>query len=133
MQMGNVAGGPLLVVSGAVSLPALAGATVLIETILAAFEMEEILFALKDHSAGLNAGRWDYLFSIIKKFQDDPTFLFPDRAELTMKTPFMRAYTRLLTQTCHARGAQPIGGMAAFIPRILHVSIWHKTASANIH
>jgi malate synthase len=91
-------------------------ATVLIETILAAFEMEEILYELKDHSAGLNAGRWDYLFSIIKKFGANPAFLLPDRAQLGMGVPFMRAYAELLVQTCHKRGAHAIGGMAAFIP-----------------
>jgi malate synthase len=91
-------------------------ATVLIETILAAFEMEEILFELRQHSAGLNAGRWDYMFSIIKKFRNRPDFAFPDRAQVTMTTPFMRAYTNLLVQTCHKRGAHAIGGMAAYIP-----------------
>jgi malate synthase len=91
-------------------------ATVLIETILAAFEMDEILYELRDHAAGLNAGRWDYLFSIIKNFRDRPEFLLPDRAQLTMTVPFMRAYTELLVKTCHRRGAHAIGGMAAFIP-----------------
>ncbi len=91
-------------------------ATVLIETILAAFEMDEILFELKDHSAGLNAGRWDYLFSIIKKFRGRSDFLFPERAQVTMTVPFMRAYAGLLVKTCHRRGAPAIGGMAAFIP-----------------
>ena len=91
-------------------------ATVLIETILAAFEMEEILFELRDHSAGLNAGRWDYIFSIIKKFRDRPEFVLPDRAQVTMTAPFMRAYTELLVRTCHARGAHAMGGMAAFVP-----------------
>ena len=91
-------------------------ATVLIETILAAFEMEEILYELRDHSAGLNAGRWDYIFSIIKKFRDRPEFVLPDRAQVTMTVPFMRAYTELLVKTCHRRGAHAIGGMAAFIP-----------------
>lgn len=91
-------------------------ATVLIETILAALEMEEILYELKDHSAGLNAGRWDYLFSIIKKLGMRGDALFPDRSSLTMETPFMRAYARLLVQTCHSRGAFAIGGMSAFIP-----------------
>jgi len=90
--------------------------TVLIETILAAFEMEEILFELRDHIAGLNAGRWDYMFSIIKKFRNRPDFAFPDRAQVTMTSPFMRAYTELLVKTCHQRGAHAIGGMAAFIP-----------------
>ena len=90
--------------------------TVLIETILAAFEMEEILYELRDHIAGLNAGRWDYMFSIIKKFRNRPDFAFPDRAQVTMTSPFMRAYTELLVKTCHQRGAHAIGGMAAFIP-----------------
>jgi malate synthase len=91
-------------------------ATVLIETVLAAFEMDEILFELRDHAAGLNAGRWDYIFSIIKKFRARPDFVLPDRAAVTMTVPFMRAYTELLVQTCHRRGAHAIGGMAAFIP-----------------
>jgi malate synthase len=91
-------------------------ATVLIETILAAFEMDEILYELREHAAGLNAGRWDYLFSIIKRFRDDPAFVFPDRGQVTMAVPFMRAYTRLLVATCHRRGAHAIGGMSAFIP-----------------
>jgi malate synthase len=91
-------------------------ATVLIETILAAFEMEEILYELREHSAGLNAGRWDYMFSIIKKFRDRPEFVLPDRPLVTMSVPFMRAYTELLVKTCHRRGAHAIGGMAAFIP-----------------
>jgi malate synthase len=91
-------------------------ATVLIETILAAFEMEEILFELKDHSPALNAGRWDYLFSVIKKFRRHPEFVLPDRQQLTMAVPFMRAYTELLVKTCHRHGAHAIGGMAAFIP-----------------
>jgi malate synthase len=91
-------------------------ATVLIETILAAFEMEEILYELREHSAGLNAGRWDYIFSIIKKFHDRPEFVLPDRAQVTMTVPFMRAYTELLVRTCHRRGAHAMGGMAAFVP-----------------
>ncbi len=91
-------------------------ATVLIETILAAFEMDEILYELRDHAAGLNAGRWDYLFSVIKNFRDRPEFVLPDRAQLTMSVPFMRAYTELLVSTCHRRHAHAIGGMAAFIP-----------------
>jgi malate synthase len=91
-------------------------ATVLVETILAAFEMEEILYELREHSAGLNAGRWDYLFSCIKKFGSRPDLALPDRAQLTMTVPFMRAYTELLVRTCHRRGAHAIGGMAAFIP-----------------
>jgi malate synthase len=91
-------------------------ATVLIETILASFEMDEILYELRDHAAGLNAGRWDYLFSMIKKFSSSSDVIFPDRAQLTMTVPFMRAYTQLLVATCHKRGAHAIGGMAAFIP-----------------
>ena len=91
-------------------------ATVLIETILAAFEMEEILYELRTHSSGLNAGRWDYIFSIIKKFRSRPEFVLPDRAKVTMTVPFMRAYTELLVKTCHKRGAHAMGGMAAFIP-----------------
>ena len=91
-------------------------ATVLIETILAAFEMDEILFELRDHVSGLNAGRWDYIFSVIKKFRRDPAFVLPDRAQITMTVPFMRAYTELLVRTCHRRGAHAMGGMAAYIP-----------------
>lgn len=90
--------------------------TVLIETILAAFEMEEILYELRDHIAGLNAGRWDYIFSCIKKFRNRRNVVFPDRAQVTMTVPFMRAYTELLVSTCHKRGAHAMGGMAAFIP-----------------
>jgi malate synthase len=89
---------------------------VLIETIPAAFEMEEILYALRPHLSGLNAGRWDYLFSIIKYFRDNPAMVLPDRAAVTMTAPFMRAYTELLVSTCHRRGAFAMGGMAAFIP-----------------
>ena len=92
-------------------------ATVLIETIPAAFEMEEILYELRDHSAGLNAGRWDYLFSVIKKFRSrGQEFVLPERNSVTMTAPFMRAYTELLVKTCHQRGAHAMGGMAAFIP-----------------
>jgi malate synthase len=91
-------------------------ATCLIETILAAFEMEEILYELRDHAAGLNAGRWDYIFSLIKIMRDSPDHILPDRAQVTMAVPFMRAYTNLLVRTCHKRGAHAIGGMAAFIP-----------------
>jgi malate synthase len=92
-------------------------ATVLIETIPAAFEMDEILYELRDHSAGLNAGRWDYLFSMIKKFRTrGREYVLPDRNQVTMTAPFMRAYTELLVKTCHRRGAHAIGGMAAFIP-----------------
>ncbi|MGK2855510.1 MAG: malate synthase A, partial [Microbacteriaceae bacterium] len=92
-------------------------ATVLIETIPAAFEMEEILWELKDHCAGLNAGRWDYIFSIIKNFRGSgDRFITPDRSQITMTVPFMRAYTELLVASCHKRGAHAIGGMSAFIP-----------------
>ena len=91
-------------------------ATVLVETLPAAFEMDEILHELREHAAGLNAGRWDYLFSVIKRLGPSATFTLPDRGQLTMTVPFMRAYTELLVQTCHRRGAHAIGGMAAFIP-----------------
>jgi malate synthase len=91
-------------------------ATVLIETIVAAFEMDEILYELRSHAAGLNAGRWDYIFSVIKKFGQRPDFVLPDRAQVTMGVPFMRAYVEELVRTCHRRGAHAIGGMAAFIP-----------------
>ncbi|MDQ4096798.1 MAG: malate synthase A, partial [Actinomycetota bacterium] len=91
-------------------------ATVLIETVPAAFEMDEILYELREHAAGLNAGRWDYIFSFIKKFRLRPECVLPDRALVTMTTPFMRAYTELLVKTCHRRGAHAMGGMAAFIP-----------------
>ncbi|MGI8578839.1 MAG: malate synthase A [Nocardioidaceae bacterium] len=92
-------------------------ATVLIETITAAFEMEEILFELREHASGLNAGRWDYLFSVIKNFRDaGDSFVLPDRAAVTMTVPFMAAYSDLLVSTCHRRGAFAMGGMAAFIP-----------------
>jgi malate synthase len=90
--------------------------TVLIETILAAFEMEEILWELRERSIGLNAGRWDYIFSVIKKLGHRPEFVLPDRSAVTMTVPFMHAYTELLVRTCHRRGAHAIGGMAAFIP-----------------
>jgi malate synthase len=91
-------------------------ATVLIETILAAFEMDEILYELGENAAGLNAGRWDYIFSVIKKLGHREEFVLPDRGDVTMAVPFMRAYTDLLVRTCHRRGAHAIGGMAAFIP-----------------
>jgi malate synthase len=91
-------------------------ATVLVETVLAAFEMEEILYELRDHAAGLNAGRWDYIFSFIKKFRTRDDMVLPDRAQVTMALPFMRAYQQLLVATCHRRGAHAIGGMSAFIP-----------------
>jgi malate synthase len=91
-------------------------ATVLVETILAAFEMDEILFALREHAVGLNCGRWDYIFSVIKKLRSWPEFVLPDRAQVTMETHFLRSYTRLVVQSCHRRGALAIGGMAAQIP-----------------
>jgi malate synthase len=91
-------------------------ATVLIETLPAAFEMDEILHELREHSAGLNAGRWDYIFSAIKRFRTRPEFVMPDRKKITMTVPFMRAYTELLVKTCHRRGAHAMGGMAAQIP-----------------
>ena len=91
-------------------------ATVLVETLPAAFEMEEILYELKDHSSGLNAGRWDYIFSLIKRMRSRKDLVLPDRAQITMTVPFMRAYTELLIKTCHTRGAHALGGMAPFIP-----------------
>ncbi|KAJ3210241.1 hypothetical protein HDU83_000755 [Entophlyctis luteolus] len=91
-------------------------ATVLIETILASFEMDEIIYELREHSSGLNCGRWDYIFSFIKKFRNHSKFLLPERAEVTMTTPFMDAYVRLLIKTCHKRGVHAMGGMAAQIP-----------------
>ena len=91
-------------------------ATVLIETILAAFEMHEILWELRDHSAGLNCGRWDYIFSFIKKFRNRPDFMLPDRAQVTMTVHFLASYVDLLIQTCHKRGIHAMGGMAAQIP-----------------
>jgi malate synthase len=91
-------------------------ATVLIETLPASFQMEEILFELREHSYGLNAGRWDYIFSMIKCFRDDPDFVLPDRNDVKMTVPFMKAYTELLVKTCHGRGAFAMGGMAALIP-----------------
>ena len=91
-------------------------ATVLIETLPAAFQMDELLYELRAHSYGLNAGRWDYIFSMIKCFRDDPAFVLPDRNDVKMTVPFMRAYTELLVKTCHARGAIAMGGMAALIP-----------------
>ena len=99
-------------------------ATVLIETLPASFQMEEILYELRDHSYGLNAGRWDYIFSMIKCFRDDPEFVLPDRNDVKMTVPFMRAYTELLVKTCHGRGAFAMGGMAALIPS-------RKDAEAN--
>ncbi len=106
-------------------------ATVLIETILAAFEMDEILSELREHAAGLNAGRWDYLFSCIKKFRGPATTVLPERGQLTMTQPFMRAYTELLVRTCHRRGAHAIGGMAAFIPSRRDTKV-NATAMAKV-
>jgi len=91
-------------------------ATVLIETILASFEMDEILYELRDHSSGLNCGRWDYIFSFIKKFRNHPTFVLPNRAEVTMERHFLKSYVELLIQTCHRRGIHAMGGMAAQVP-----------------
>ncbi|MFF8262551.1 malate synthase A [Streptomyces virginiae] len=107
-------------------------ATVLIETITAAYEMDEILYELRDHAAGLNAGRWDYLFSIVKNFRDGgEKFVLPDRNAVTMTAPFMRAYTELLVRTCHKRGAHAIGGMAAFIPSRKDAEV-NKVAFAKV-
>ena len=108
-------------------------ATVLIETFPAAFEMEEILYELREHSAGLNAGRWDFIFSAIKKFRTrGHDFVLPDRSAVTMTVPFMRAYTELLVRTCHKRGAHAIGGMAAFIPNRRDAEV-NATALARVH
>ena len=105
------------VAQGALGIPlGTIRATVLIETILAAFEMDEILYALGPHATGLNAGRWDYIFSVIKKLGHRPEFVLPDRGDVTMAVPFMRSYAELLVRTCHRRGAHAIGGMAAYIP-----------------
>lgn len=90
--------------------------TVLIETILAVFEMDEIIYELRQHSSGLNCGRWDYIFSVIKKFRNNPQFVLPDRSAVTMTVPFMEAYVKLLIKTCHRRGVHAMGGMAAQIP-----------------
>jgi malate synthase len=106
-------------------------ATVLIEHVLAAFEMHEILWELRAHAAGLNAGRWDYMFSMIKTFRDRPEFVLPDRNTVTMTAPFMRAYTELLVQTCHRRGAHAMGGMAAFIPSRRDAEL-NETALAKV-
>jgi malate synthase len=105
-------------------------ATVLIETITAAFEMDEILYELREHVAGLNAGRWDYIFSVIKRLRSRPASLLPDRAQVTMTVPFMRAYTELLVRTCHRRGAHAIGGMAAFIPNRRMPDVTEKALEA---
>ena len=106
-------------------------ATVLIETILAAFEMDEILYELREHSAGLNAGRWDYIFSCIKKFKVDKSFVLADRAQVTMTAPFMRAYALLLLATCHRRNAPAIGGMSALIP-IKNDPVKNEAAMAGV-
>ncbi|MGE3799174.1 MAG: malate synthase A, partial [Thermomicrobiales bacterium] len=105
-------------------------ATVLIETILAAFEMEEILYELRDHAAGLNAGRWDYIFSMIKFLRESDQHILPDRAQVTMKVPFMKAYSDLLVKTCHKRGAHAIGGMSAFIPTRRDAEVNEKAFAA---
>jgi malate synthase len=105
-------------------------ATVLIENILAAFEMDEILYELREHAAGLNAGRWDYIFSVIKRFRNNPDFVLPDRSQVTMTVPFMHAYTELLVKTCHRRGAHAIGGMAAFIPNRRDPEVTEKAIEA---
>ncbi|MGB7859138.1 MAG: malate synthase A [Acidimicrobiia bacterium] len=105
-------------------------ATVLIENILAAFEMDEILFELREHAAGLNAGRWDYIFSVIKKFRNHSDFVLPDRAQITMTVPFMHAYTELMVKTCHRRGAHAIGGMAAFIPNRREPEVTERAMTA---
>ncbi len=105
--------------------------TVLIETILAAYEMDEILYELRDHITGLNAGRWDYTFSCIKEFRRQAGFVFPDRGQVTMTVPFMRAYTELLVKTCHQRGAHAMGGMAAFIPSRKDVQV-NEVALAKV-
>jgi malate synthase len=106
-------------------------ATVLIETILATFEMDEILWELRDHSAGLNCGRWDYIFSFIKKFSGDNTVLLPDRGQVTMTTHFMRSYSKLAIKTCHRRGVSAMGGMSAFIP-IKSDPVANETALAQV-
>lgn len=109
-------------------------ATVLIETISAAFEMEEILYELREHCAGLNAGRWDYIFSIIKNFRGrGASFTLPDRSAITMTVPFMRAYTELLVKTCHKRGAHAIGGMSAFIPNRRDPEVTARALDAVTH
>lgn len=106
-------------------------ATVLIETILAAFEMDEILYELRNHSAGLNCGRWDYIFSFIKKFHNHPQYVFPDRALVTMTTHFLQSYSLLLIKTCHRRGVHAMGGMAAQIP-IKHDPVQNELAMAKV-
>ena len=91
-------------------------ATVLLETISASYEIEEMLYSLREHSLGMNAGRWDYIFSAIKRHRNVDGIIFPDRSQITMTVPFMKAYTELLVESCHKRGAHAIGGMSAFIP-----------------
>ena len=105
-------------------------ATVLVETVLAAFEMDEILYELRDHAAGLNAGRWDYIFSFIKKFRERRDMVLPDRAQVTMAVPFMRAYQQLLVATCHRRGSHAIGGMSAFIPNRREPEVTERALAA---
>ncbi|KAF1991538.1 malate synthase [Aulographum hederae CBS 113979] len=105
--------------------------TVLIETIMASFEMEEIIYELRDHSSGLNCGRWDYIFSVIKRFRNNPNFVLPDRSAVTMTVPFMDSYVKLLIQTCHKRGVHAMGGMAAQIP-IKNDSAANDAAMANV-
>jgi malate synthase len=105
-------------------------ATVLIETILATFEVDEILYELRDHSAGLNCGRWDYIFSFIKKFSKDPNVILPDRGQVTMATHFMRSYSKLVIQVCHRRNIHAIGGMAAFIPNKADPEVTEKAIVA---
>ena len=105
--------------------------TVLIETIMAAFEMDEIIYELREHSSGLNCGRWDYIFSTIKRFRQNPNFVLPDRSSVTMTVPFMDAYVKLLIQTCHKRGVHAMGGMAAQIP-IKNDSAANDTAMASV-
>ncbi|KAK9388678.1 malate synthase [Lipomyces mesembrius] len=106
--------------------------TVLIETILAAFEMEEIIYELREHSSGLNCGRWDYIFSFIKKFRHNPAFVLPDRSAVTMTSPFMESYVKLLIKTCHKRGVHAMGGMAAQIP-IKSDAAANKVAMENVY
>lgn len=106
-------------------------ATVLVETILASFQLHEILWELRDHSAGLNCGRWDYIFSFIKKFKNRTGYIFPDRSDVTMTAPFMRAYTQLVVQTCHKRGVHAMGGMAAQIP-IKNDTVANEAAIAKV-
>ncbi len=120
-----------LAAQSAIGLPAgVIRATVLIETILAAFEMDEILYELRQHASGLNAGRWDYMFSCIKKFRARADLILPDRGQVTMAVPFMRAYCQLLVRTCHRRQAHAIGGMAAYIPSRRDAAVNEKALAA---